>query len=82
MFEKDRGGSVILSVGSFPRRGDHLFDPRDDISLSFPLLLLKKSKRGANKNDNKKNSNAFVSFSCPKEPKLFPPKSKEEITRW
>ena len=32
-------------------------------SLSFPLLLLKKSKRGANKNDNKKNNNAFVSFS-------------------
>ena len=51
-------------------------------SLSFPLLLLMKSKLEANKNNNTKN-NAFASFSCPKEqPKLFPPKSKEERTRW
>ena len=28
---KTERGSVILSVGSFPRRGDDLFDPRDDI---------------------------------------------------
>ena len=41
-----------------------------------------KSKLEANKNNNTKNNAFALSFSRPKEqPKLFPPKSKEERTR-
>ena len=74
MFEKDRKrvSNPLAYVGSFPRRGDDLSDPRDDISsLSFPLLLLTKSKLEANKNNNTKNNASSRPFRVRKNNRSF-----------